>query len=275
MLGFKNMATIKLVSKRDNVSSEAQGLVHFATIKDIEEWQEVIESYHSLQQQFAPKRIFLVLDDSDQADYTSAHTTERKVFNNDNDQVLNNIEIDDPRWNEIYENQVIPNNIAYYAKQLANSAYRVDISQLYSKMRFYSAEDLQAIVKINQSPSRVMGKQIEVKSGMFDSEPLKLALLPNGYFTCDFDPFENFAIITMMNSFGFEFIGLGASLLGFIKTEAFILDKLSELLTILTALYHLDDHTKIELQAHIMNSNYVLLPYSESPSELADYYTAR
>lgn len=262
------MANIKFNKKNLPISDDTHALNHLATITVIATWQEVLDCYHELKQQFAPKRIFLVLDDEAQASYTSMHATKGEAFENDADSIMNDMELDDPKWSETFEEQVVPKQIEFYAEQLKNTENHIKIGSFDDKMSRYNADDLLAILMFNQDPLPVMDQRIVVKAGVFDSEPLKLALLPNGYFTCDFNPFENLAIITMMDDFGFEFIGLGASLLGFIKTEYFDTLVLTDLLSKLGALYHLNESTSTVLQTLIEKNNYLILPYSESPSEL-------
>lgn len=262
------MANIKLKEKLLPISDDAQALSHLATIIDIGTWQEVLETYHELKASYAPKRIFLVLDDESQASYTSMHASMREEFDNDADAILNEMELNDPRWGEISEGEVYPKQIAYYAKQLQNPEHRIAMGSFDDKMQYYNTDDFKAIIAFNENPLPVMDKSIVVMAGEFENEPLKLALLLNGYFTSDFDPFENFAIITMMDEYGFEFMGLGASLIGFIKTDHFDFATVPDLLEKLTSLYHLDNATSASLQSLIEDNNYVILPYSESPSEL-------
>lgn len=262
------MAIIKPTAKSYEISDDAQALQQYATVTEIGSWQEVIDSYYTLQQQLAPKRIFLVLDDIGQAEYTSGHAIHaNELFSCDAEQAIDEIDIDDPRWNAVYYEQVVPELIAHYAKQFQNRNHKKLMGSFDEKMRLFNKDDSNAIIAVNKNPLAIIDEQIIVKAGEFASESLKFALMPNGYFTCDFDPFENFAIITMMDDFGFEFIGLGAAFLGFIKTANCNSDHLTELVVMLTALYHLDVDTQVELLRLFLDHNYIILPYSESPSD--------
>lgn len=110
-----------------------------------------------------------------------------------------------------------------------------------------------------------------VKVAVVETEALKLAMMPNGYFSCDFDPFENYALIQKMQHYGFEFIGLGAALLGWIKTADFNAEKIEDLIQDLALIYPLNLSHQKAMQHLILKNNYLILPYSESPQEYLGY----
>ena len=139
-------------------------------------------------------------------------------------------------------------------------------------MELLDKDDVKALLLYNQNPLPIMDKEMMVLAGEFESESLKLALLINGYFSADFDPFENLAIIEMMADYGYEFIGLGASILGFIKTDKFNESQLSELMDKIGFVYHFNDEVKAEFGSLLLQNNYAILSYGESPSELLGYY---
>ena len=68
------MAQIKLNIRQDEqIDLDVHQLNHYADIVEIHSWAELLESYRSLKQDVHPKKVFLVLDDSAQAEYTSMH----------------------------------------------------------------------------------------------------------------------------------------------------------------------------------------------------------
>lgn len=247
---------------RDFNSQALQGLGHIDNIKD---WQEVLTTYQNLKEQYAPRRIFLILEDEGQANYTSGHRSHRKPFNNEI-----GIELD---YDSIeYQTDCVPKIIQHYTEQLKNKEYHKTLSDCSDKMELLDKDDVKALLLYNQNPLPIMDKEMMVLAGEFESESLKLALLINGYFSADFDPFENLAIIEMMADYGYEFIGLGASILGFIKTDKFNESQLSELMDKIGFVYHFNDEVKAEFGSLLLQNNYAILSYGESPSELLGYY---
>ncbi|MEG0604612.1 MAG: hypothetical protein RR487_08910 [Acinetobacter sp.] len=266
------MAQIKLNIRQDEqIDLDVHQLNHYADIVEIHSWAELLESYLSLKQDVHPKKVFLVLDDAAQAKYTSMHAVEDDRLYVDFSDDLNEIEVNDPLWNQTYQNVCVPKQFQHYIQQLSHLDHQRSFKSLAGKMQHYDENDLEALVYFNQHLLISMDSEIAVKVADVETEALKLAMMPNGYFSCDFDSFENFAIIQQMQHYGFEFMGLGASLLGWIKTSDFKADKIEDLIQDLAVIYPLDSSHQKAIKALILKNNYLILPYSESPQEYLDY----
>ena len=61
-----------------------------------------------------------------------------------------------------------------------------------------------------------------------------------------------------------EYIGLGASLLFFIKTSRFDVAKVDELIHSITAIYQFNNNTIEFLQQHLLQQEHLILPFVES-----------
>lgn len=266
------MAQIKLNIRQDEqIDLDVHQLNHYADIVEIHSWAELLESYLSLKQDVYPKKVFLVLDDAAQAKYTSMHAVEDDRLYVDFSDDLNEIEVNDPRWERTYQNVCVPKQLQHYIQQLSHLDHQRNFKSLAEKMQHYDENDLEALVYFNENLLISTNTEIKVKVADVETESLKLAMMPNGYFSCDFDSFENFAIIQQMQHYGFEFIGLGASLLGWIKTSDFKADKIEDLIQDLAVIYPLDPSHQKVMKALILKNNYLILPYSESPQEYLDY----
>ena len=266
------MAQIKLNIRQDEqIDLDVHQLNHYADIVEIHSWAELLESYLALKQDVHPKKVFLVLDDAAQAQYTSMHVVEDDRLYVDFSDDLNEIEVNDPRWERTYQNVCVPKQFQHYIQQLSHLDHQRNFKSLAEKMQHYDENDLEALVYFNENLLISTNTEIKVKVADVETESLKLAMMPNGYFSCDFDSFENFAIIQQMQHYGFEFIGLGASLLGWIKTSDFKADKIEDLIQDLAVIYPLDPSHQKVMKALILKNNYLILPYSESPQEYLDY----
>lgn len=266
------MAKIKLNIRQDEqIDLDVHQFNHYADIVEIHSWAELLESYFSLKQDLHPKKVFLVLDDAAQAKYTSMHAVEDDRLYVDFSDDLNEIEVNDPLWERTYQNVFVPKQLQHYIQQLSHPNHQRSFESLAGKMQHYDENDLEALVYFNQHLLISIDSEIAVKVANIETEALKLAMMPNGYFSCDFDAFENFAIIQQMQHYGFEFIGLGASLLGWIKTSDFKADKIEDLIQDLAVIYPLDSSHQKAMKALILKNSYLILPYSESPQEYLDY----
>ncbi|ENW90064.1 hypothetical protein [Acinetobacter dispersus] len=266
------MAKIKLnIRQDDEIDLDVHQFNHFADIVEIQSWAELLECYRSLKEDVYPKKVFLVLDDRAQAEYTSMHAVEDDRLYVDFSDDLRGIEVDDPRWEQSYQNVCVPKQLQHYLQQLNDPTQQQRFESLAEKMQHYDQSDLEALIYFNQQLLISRNTETMVKVATVETEALKLAMLPNGYFSCDFDPFENYALIQRMQHYGFEFIGLGAVLLGWIKTQDFNAEKMDDLMQDLALIYPLEFRHQEQLKALILKNDYLILPYSESPQEYLGY----
>lgn len=248
------------ITKKNNVAIEdkAQQLICYATIQQLQSWQAVLDCYTQLKQQHPKHRVLLLLEDIAQCNYTSMHAANHDRLYFDTTELTEGQ--DDPIWENIR-----PNEVQYHRQQLLLPENKVELKQLSDKLS-YTEEDFAAVLQINQHPAAILDQVIEVKlvDGLnHDSE--KFAAQLNGYFSCDLDPFECFALVQCLEQdFGFEYIGLGASLLFFIKTTHFDSTKIDQLFKQLDLLYHFPEAVKHQLQQQLLEQQHLILPYVES-----------
>lgn len=227
-----------------------RSLEEYAQIRECTSADELAACYQSIKQQAAPNAVLLILDNATQCDYTSGHAR------NSYDLEDPDLEFDDPNYQLL--------DLRYCQQVLAKadiSQYRQGISE---KTAGYTKQDWQALISINQNLIPVLDLPMQVKVAALSNQADKLAIMPNGYFTCDFSPFENYGLIKLLTEkYAYEFIGLGASLLGFIKTEQFDIACLDVLIADLTELYHLPAVIAATLADHIRHQPCLFLLYTE------------
>lgn len=254
------MARLQMENKKNvQFTDEAQELICFAKICDIQSWKEVQNQYIELKKKIAPKKVLLLLEDIGQCNYTSMHASMSDGLYFDLSEYLDEGESE----NISYEN-ALPLEVQYHIKQLLKPENQVSVRDLYGKFS-YSDQDLSILIQINMHPEKILDKCIEVKVLRNTTETQKFAAQPNGYFSCDFNPFESFSLIQFLDkNFGLEYIGLGASLLFFSKTPMFTSSKLDDLFKELKKIYNFNQTMSTQLKEHLTNYDYIILPYVES-----------
>ncbi len=84
-----------------------------------------------------------------------------------------------------------------------------------------SNEDIEALVAANATPDLIVDEVVCVQQVPVDRDDLLIAALPNGYFSADWDIFQNHALIRhLQEHHGYRLFGLGASWLGFQRDSA-------------------------------------------------------
>lgn len=248
------------LTEKDNslIDDQAQQLNCYATIDQIQQWQELLDCYARLKQQHSKQYILLLLEDIAQCNYTSMHASQSEQLYFDASMLMEGQE--HPVWENIS-----PAELQYHRQQLLSPSNQVTLEQLTDKFN-YDDDDYASILRINQSPLEILEDIVEVKlvaQVAYNYE--KFAAQINGYFSCDLNPFECFALIrSLEQDFALEYIGLGANLLFFIKTPDFDVTKLEALFAHLDLLYHFPQTIKQQLQQQLLQQPHLILPYVES-----------
>jgi hypothetical protein len=126
-------------------------------------------------------------------------------------------------------------------------------------------EQKATLLQINAEPEKILDDVIQVKLVNTQTETQKFAACLNGYFTCDLSPFEFFSLIQHLDqNYGLEYVGLGASLLFFIKTPKFDANKTTQLFNELSNFYQFNQTTHTQLEQYLSKHEYLILPYVES-----------
>jgi len=165
-----------------------------------------------------------ILDDFDQACYTSAHACSNH---------LREDEIED-LWDEDTDTSKLTFEIREKQfKKLLNE----DTSEAPPKTLFWF-EDQVEFSNIKTSPWTFRETFSYVHIVPVKSASQTLMEFPNGYFTSDYSPFQNFRLAEYLeNNFSFELFGIGASYLGFERHDVLQDSELESLVNFLESLY--------------------------------------
>ncbi|MFV5361954.1 hypothetical protein VXO68_12275 [Acinetobacter oleivorans] len=251
--------TILDIKEKENplITDDAHELICYATINEIDLWKDVINLYSEIKQNNFPKKVLLLLEDIGQCQYTSMHASMGDGLYFDTSELVE----DD---SEASWDNTRPLELQYHIEQLLKPENYIDFNNLPKKLK-YSDEDQATLLQINAEPEEILDEVIQVKLVNSETETQKFAACLNGYFSCDLNPFESFSLIQHLDqNYDLEYVGLGASLLFFIKTPKFDANKTPQLLNALSNFYQFNQSTHTQLEQHLSNHEYLILPYVES-----------
>ncbi|WP_192454603.1 hypothetical protein [Acinetobacter oleivorans] len=251
--------TILDIKEKENllITNDAHELICYATINEIDLWKDVVNLYSEIKQNNFPKKVLLLLEDIGQCQYTSMHASMGDGLYFDTSELVE----DD---SEASWDNTRPLELQYHIEQLLKPENYIDFNNLPKKLK-YSDEDQATLLQINAEPEEILDEVIQVKLVNSETETQKFAACLNGYFSCDLNPFESFSLIQHLDqNYDLEYVGLGASLLFFIKTPKFDANKTPQLLNDLSNFYQFNQSTHIQLEQHLSNHEYLILPYVES-----------
>lgn len=251
--------TVLRIKEKENslITDDAHELICYATMSKVNSWKDVLNLYSEIKQKHLSKKVLLILEDIGQCQYTSMHASMGDGLYFDASELVE----DD---SEASWDNTRPLELQYHIEQLLKPENYIDFNSLPKKLN-YCDEDQSTLLQINAEPEKILDDVIQVKLVNSKTETQKFAACLNGYFTCDLNPFESFSLIQHLDqNYGLEYVGLGASLLFFIKTLDFDANETTQLINELSNFYQFNQTTHNQLEQHLSNHEYLILPYVES-----------
>lgn len=208
-------------------------------LSEIASLAEVLACLDDLRRREPGHRFLCTLDDPGQCCYTSMHASGQELLEPPDDGTSAAVDYDDPLSVHASEAR----QLAHVQAQLDVPALRQDWRTL-AKARLSWQADVDALVAMNRDPDRLLAEDdnVYVQRLPVPRDDLLIAGLPNGYFSVDWNVFENHALIRHLEAaHGYRFFGIGASWLGFVRTQAPDATAARELVNDLATIYPSDD----------------------------------
>lgn len=220
---------------------------------------EVLDCLASLHVANPRHRYLCTLDDVGQCRYTSMHAFD--------DARIALYEDEDPATPEdaLAARERL---LAHVIAQLEHSFHRLEWTTLPGTLLCNDA-DIETLVTANAAPDLIVDEAVCVQQVPVDRDDLLIAALPNGYFSADWDIFQNHALIRhLQERYDYRLFGLGASWLGFQRDSAPSPAEASALVADLQRVYAAGrDDTWSQLAATLASRTTLLLGYTEDFSE--------
>ncbi len=230
-----------------------------ALLDDSPTLEEVLEYLASLQTADPRYRYLCTLDDVGQCRYTSMHASD--------DARIALYEDEDP---ETPEDALAARGrlLVHVIAQLEHSSHRLQWSALAGTLMCNDA-DIEALVAANATPDLIVDEVVCVQQVPLDRDDLLIAALPNGYFSADWDIFQNHALIRhLQEHHDYRLFGLGASWLGFQRDSAPSPAQANASVADLQRVYAAGTHDMwSKLAATLATRTTLLLGYTEDFSE--------
>lgn len=253
-----------LVDYRETYSFQPVDSFSASRLSDAPTLEQVLQVAERLRAAEPQYRYLCTLDDVNQSCYTRGHALEdeRLTFDYDYD----DLDLDDPESVRAYESRRLAHVVAQLQDPQLQQAWESLPGTLY-----VNADDIAALAAMNRDPQRVLDQVVYVQRVPVPEDNLLIAGMVNGYFSADWDVFQNHAIIRRLETrHGYRFFGIGAAWLGFIRPQAPGADEARRLVADLTELYDVQDDEQgeaapawRELAQAVQASKVLLLGYAE------------
>jgi len=234
-------------------------------IENINSYEELMEVYQNYKQDNPDKTIILTLDDLGQAEYTSGHACDWNSLLDTDGYDLSGLDkacYDED--NEHLGHLSTPSEYFIIRENFLKQTKGIDFKMVCERNIDNSEDDVLDLENMNDSPLAFLDQQVILKILPVEKPYEGLTGFPNGYFSADLSPFENYALSKhLFEKYNFELFGIGASFLGFIKNEKLEENKVTELITDLAKLYNTTESEFDKLAEIIKDKNHLFLRYTE------------
>jgi hypothetical protein len=233
-------------------------------IKELPSFDALLEVYHQFKQDHPEQSVIVTLDDLGQAEYTSTHATMTHDLDNTEGHDLSGIDASAFENGEHIGYLSTPSEFFIRKENFILQVKDIGFSDACERGLTIEPSEILVLEKIKKSPLDYLDQHILVKIVPVSISYEAICGFPNGYFSSDLDPFENYAVAKhLYEKYGYEFFGIGASLLGFIRNRPLEEQEVTALVTDLIALYNSDESIYDSLLALVKDSNYLILKYTE------------
>lgn len=246
--------------RRGNFSHAYEWLEDFGGL------QEILAHLDRLGAQDPEHRYLCTLDDVSQCSYTCGHAgqDDRLYLDSPDD-----MDWDDPEQERAWEQASLQHRLA----QLHNPEVAQSWEQVCGSL-CTMADDVLALLQANRVPDLLLDDVVYVQRIPVSGDDLKIAAQPNGYFSADWDTFQNHAIIRhLATQHGYRFFGMGASWMGFVRPAPPNADQCAQLVADLKDLYGRKREEVFahagwaELQQLLQGQRLLMLGYVENMAE--------
>ena len=231
-----------------------EDIFSIGVVQEVQDWQAVVDYVVKENGATPSSRILVSFDDYHQACYTSMHASngDRLCYSPEQE----NVDYDSPKY---YQDE-----FEHFLHVIRTSG-KLDFSALSGKIRL-TEEDVKILTVVNMNPLAVCDLPVRLLRVPVEKSSELFAAFPNGYFTCDFNTFENKALCEhWTEAFGYQLIGIGASFLVFARKEPLTEAQAGAVVAQMAGLYGLDNEQFLApLKEVLMRQNYMFLPYVES-----------
>lgn len=234
-------------------------------IKEPASIEALVDTYKTYRDNNPGKTVLLTLDDLGQAEYTSTHATIN--YNLDDTEGHDLTGIDAACFEDGDHLGYLSTPSEFYIRKanFLKQAQAVSFSDSCAKGMTIDEDEIELLEAINENPLSYIQQQLLLKIVPVERSYEAISGFPNGYFTADLNPFENYALARHLSEkYGFELLGIGASLLGFIRETPLEAEQAAALIADLAKLYNTAAEELRNLQDQLEENELLFLKYVET-----------
>lgn len=181
-------------------------------LEEVESLDQVLARLDALQAADPGHCYLSTLDDLNQCSYTCGHAgQDERLYLEEPD----GFDWENPAQLAAWERD----SLQHRAAQLLNPALMQSWEQVCGMLSAIGP-DVDALLAANREPEQLLDEVLYLQRVPVVAQDLAIAGVPNGYFSADWDMFQNHAVIRHLGrAYGYGFFGMGANWLGFVRAQ--------------------------------------------------------
>jgi len=233
---------------------------------DFQSFEEILEQLTVFENTTPGHTALATLDDLGQAQYTSMHATLFEDLDATKSHNLSNLP---PETFEDGEHLGYLSTKSEFFIREANflsKAKATIFEDIFSRHLTITDEEINTLEQVHANPLKYIDSEILIKVSPVRPSALGIISFPNGYFSSDLNPFENYILANHLEeNYRLQLCGIGASLLGFKNNHKLDTQTALKLGSELAKIYHREnDPTVIERFAKLVKAHdYFFIKYVE------------
>lgn len=239
-------------------------------ISEVESTDDVLATYRRLLRDNAGFAFLFTLDDFYQACYTSCHSLESHNLDCTDGHDLSGLPLscfEDTERRQHIGPLTTKEEFSIRRANLLKGCQATTLDDVFSKdLQILDEEAQTEFIDANEDILSVMDEPACVLKVPGDNSYDSLAAFPNGYFTCDLNPYENYLLAKHLETeYGYQLFGMGASYLAFCRSRPLDPSAQNKLTTELVTLYcdAPDSEFALALTGFVANQEFLALKYTE------------
>lgn len=203
------MDFLKLSPQDEALSLDSNYLKHFAVLELDERGKRIFQVYEQLRKDYPNHSPLFVIEDVGQCEYTNMHARSDYYFDCEGyEEAHGRRDVEKAEFQAVLDMLNAPDS-------------QLEMSALYGRIDLSSPDELKALKQISMPSQLDIGDECDVYLCPTQTSTDCFARMINGYFTDDLQPDEVYTLIRYLKTeFGYEFIGIGATLLLFYNPNA-------------------------------------------------------
>lgn len=210
--------------------------------------------------------ILLTLDDLGQAEYTSGHAASSLRLDDTEGYDTSNLDPAAYDNGKYLGDLATPSEFFILEGNFRKLCTGSDFAAACARGLTIEDQELDALDAINADPALLLDSEVILRRVAVSAPSMMLSAVPNGYFSCDLDPSENYALAELLRErYGYALFGMGAACIGFRRAAPLPAEAAQALGRDLARLYNCaDDDDRVARLAQLGAGRcYLLLKYVE------------